>query len=144
MRSFVFAFVAFMLPAFCQSSDCDTLEKCKSAIKATPKSSLPHYRMGEILFKMENPSECNTEHPLPCKYYQSAANEFRQALNGNLDPKWIEVWSHIYLGNIFDASGQRERALQQYRLARQTKDNTRSAQEEAAKYTVSPFRIPSN
>jgi hypothetical protein len=100
--------------------------------------------MGEILFNMENPSECNTEHPLPCKYYQSAVNEFRQALNGNLDPKWIEVRSHIYLGKIFDASGQRERALQQYRLARQTKDNTRSAQDEAAKYTASPFRNPSN
>ena len=143
MRIFVFAFVAFMHPAFCQSSDCDTLEKCQEAIKATPESSLPHYRMGEILFKMENPSECNTEHVL-CKYYQSAANEFRHALNRNLDPKWIEVWSHICLGKIFDASGQRERALQHYRLARQTKDNTRSAQDEVAKYTASPFRNPAN
>jgi tetratricopeptide (TPR) repeat protein len=143
VRIFVFAFVAFMLPAFCQSGDCDTLEKCQAAIKATPQSSLPHYQMGEIFFKMEKSSECNTEHVL-CKYYQSAANEFRHALDGNLDPKWIEVWSHIYLGKIFDASGQRERALNQYRLARQTKDNTRSAQDEAAKYTASPFRIPSN
>src|SRR5580704_8427515 len=144
MRIFVFAFVASMLPAFCQSSDCDTLEKCQAAIKAAPQSSLPHYRMGEILFKMENPSECNAGHPLPCKYYQSAANEFRQALSRNLDPKWIEVWSHIYLGKIFDASGQRDRALTHYRLAQRTKDNTRGAQDEAAKYMTSPFIIPSN
>lgn len=143
MRIFVFAFVALTLPAFCQNSDCDTVETCQAAIEATPESSLPHYRLGEILFKMENPSECNTEHVL-CKYYQSAANQFRQALNGNLNPKWIEVWSHIYLGKIFDASGQRERALNHYRLARQTKDNTRNAQDEAAKYTASPFRIPAN
>jgi hypothetical protein len=34
---FVFAFVAFMLPAFCQSSDCDTVEKCQAAIEATPR-----------------------------------------------------------------------------------------------------------
>jgi tetratricopeptide (TPR) repeat protein len=105
---------------------------------------MAHYRMGEILFKMESPSECNTGHPLPCKYYQSAANQFRRALDGDLDPKWIEVWSRIYLGKIYDASGQRDRALGQYRQARQTKDNTRSAQDEAAKYIASPFRIPSN
>jgi len=144
VRIFVFVFVASMLPAFFQSRDCDTLEKCQAATQAAPYSSLAHYRMGEILFKMENPSECNTGHPLPCKYYQSAANQFRRALDGDLDPKWVEVWAFIYLGKIFDASGQRERALQQYRRALQTKDNTRSAQDEAAKYMTSPFRNSSN
>jgi tetratricopeptide (TPR) repeat protein len=139
---FVFAFVAFMLPAFCQSSDCDSFEKCQAAIQANRQSSLAHYRLGEILFRMENPGECNSEHLLPCKYYQSAANEFRKALNGNLDPEWTAVWSHIYLGKIFDATGQRERAQNQYRLARQTKDDTGGAQDEAAEYTVLPFIRP--
>jgi hypothetical protein len=36
----------------------------------------------------------------------------------------------------------RDRALNEYRLARRTKDNTRGAQEEAAKYTESPFKRP--
>ncbi len=26
------------------------------------------------------------------------ANAFRAALGGDLDPKWTEVWSHIYIG----------------------------------------------
>jgi hypothetical protein len=25
----------------------------------------------------------------------SAANEFREALNGDLQPSWIKVWSHV-------------------------------------------------
>jgi tetratricopeptide (TPR) repeat protein len=144
VKMFIFAFLAFMHPAFCQSSDCNTLEECQAAIKANLRSSLPHYRLGEIFFNMENPVACNSEHPLPCKYYQSAVNEFRKALNGDHDPKWIDVWSHIDVGKIFDLTGQHERALVQYRLARQTKDNTRSAQDEAAKYTASPFKLAPN
>ncbi len=55
---------------------------------------------------------------------QSAANEFREALNGDLEPKWTEVWAHINLGKIFDITGQRERAVNEYKLAIRTKDNT--------------------
>ena len=38
-------------------------------------------------------------------------NQFREALNGDLKPSWIIVWSHVNMGKIFDATGQRERAL---------------------------------
>jgi hypothetical protein len=34
--------------------------------------------------------------------YQSAANEFRAALNGDLKRAWIEASSHLNLGTIFD------------------------------------------
>ena len=46
-------------------------------------------------------------------------------------PKWTEVWAHIYLGKIFDISDQRDRALNEYRQALRTKDNTQGALEEA-------------
>jgi hypothetical protein len=74
--------------------------------------------------------------------YQSAVNMFREALSGDLEPKWIEVWAHINMGKIFDLTGQRERAVNEYNLAIRTKDNTQGAQEEAAKYLKAPYERP--
>ena len=110
---------------FGQSNDCDTFDKCQEALKTNRNSSIIHYRIGEIYFLQDN--------------YQSAANEFRQALSGDLEPKWTEVWAHINLGKIFDTTGQRYRALNEYRLALRTKDNTRGALDEARKYTEIPY-----
>src|SRR5581483_4197696 len=53
------------------------------------------------------------------KNYQASANAYRDCLNGDGDPRWTEVWSHIQLGKIFDITGQRERATniaRRYRL----------------------------
>ena len=111
---------------FGQSNDCDTFEKCQEALKTNRSSSLIHFRIGEIYFQVNN--------------LQSAANEFREALNGDLDPKWTEVWVHINLGKIFDITEQRDRALNEYRLALRTKDNTRGALDEAKKYTEAPYK----
>ena len=70
----------------------------------------------------------------------SAVNEFREALNGDLRPScWIKVWSHVNMGKIFDTRRQRERALDEYRIAEETKDNTR-AQDEVAEYRQSPYK----
>jgi Tfp pilus assembly protein PilF len=109
-----------------QGNDCDTLDNCKAAVKANRRSSLIHFRLGEIYFAQHN--------------YVDSANNFRVALAVDLDPKWTEVWSHIYLGKIFDVSKQRDRALNEYRLAIRTKDNTRGALDEARKYTETPYR----
>ena len=54
--------------------------------------------------------------------------------------KWTEVWSRIFLGKVFDITGQRERAVIQYKQAERTNDNTQGALEEAAKYLKSPYR----
>jgi aminopeptidase N len=97
----------------------------QKALDVQRNSSMAHYRVGELFFQQNN--------------YQSAANEFREALNGDLDPHWIEVWAHINLGKIFDITSQRERAVSEYHQAVRTKDNTQNAQEEAAKYLKSPF-----
>ena len=103
----------------------DALKEYQKALEVSHGSSLAHYRVAEIFFLQNN--------------YQSAANEFRESLNGDLDPKWTEVWAHIKLGNIFDVSGQRDRAVNEYNLAIRTRDNTQSAQEEAAKYLKTPY-----
>lgn len=104
----------------------EALKEYQKALEINRYSSLAHYRIGEVLFQQGA--------------YQQSANEFREALNGDLEPKWVEVWSHIYLGRIFDITGQRERARNEFQLAIRTKDNTQGAQEEAAKYLDKPYQ----
>ena len=69
----------------------------------------------------------------------SAANAYRECLNGDGEPRWTEVWSHIQLGKIFDVTGQRERATNEYRQALQTNDNTQGALDEARRYLQKAF-----
>ena len=59
-------------------------------------------------------------------------------------PRWTEVWSHIQLGMIFDLTGQRERATNEYRQALQTNDNTQNALDTARKYLQKPYQPPSS
>jgi tetratricopeptide (TPR) repeat protein len=103
----------------------EALKEYQKALETNRTSSLAHYRIAEVFFLQNN--------------YQSAANEFREVLNGDLMPKWTEVWSHINLGKIFDITGQRERAVNEYNLAVRTKDNTQNAQEDAGKYLKTPY-----
>ena len=103
----------------------DALKEYQRAIETKRNSSLAHYRVAEVYFLQNN--------------YQSAANEFRESLNGDLDPKWVEGWAHIGIGKIFDITGQRDRAVNEYEQARRTRDNTQGAQDEVAKYLRSPF-----
>jgi predicted negative regulator of RcsB-dependent stress response len=65
--------------------------------------------------------------------------EFRRALDGDMDPKWVEVWSHLMLGEIFDVTGQRDRALNEYQRALQTNDNTQGALDKANQYVKKPY-----
>jgi tetratricopeptide (TPR) repeat protein len=102
------------------------LVEYQKALDVNKTSSLASYRIGEIFFQQRN--------------YQSAANSFRDALRGDDDPKWTEVWSHVELGRIFDVTGQRERAVNEYRLAIQTNDNTQGAINEARNLMTHPYK----
>jgi hypothetical protein len=104
----------------------DALREFQKALDTQRNSSMAHYRVAEVFFLQHN--------------YQSAANEFREALNGDNNPKWIEVWSHVYLGKIFDITGQRERAVNEYTQAQRTRDNTQGAQDEVAKLLKTPYQ----
>jgi aminopeptidase N len=104
------------------------LAEYQEALKANPSSSLASYRIGEVLFTQRN--------------YQASNNAYRDALRGDDDPKWTEVWSHIQIGKIFDVTGQRDRAVPEYRQAIQTNDNTQGALNEARKYLQTPYKRP--
>ena len=101
------------------------LTEFNKALDLNKNSSLAHYRIAEVFFLQHN--------------YQAAANAYRESLNGGVEPRWTEVWSHIQLGKIFDITGQRERATNEYRQAIQTNDNTQGALDEARKYLQKPF-----
>jgi tetratricopeptide (TPR) repeat protein len=97
----------------------------ENALKLDPRRSLAHFRLAETFYEQFN--------------LQSAANSFRDALNGDRDPKWIEVWCYVYLGKIYDILGQRQRAMAEYTKAINTKDDTNGAQAEANKWLATPF-----
>jgi len=101
------------------------LAEFNKALEVNRNSSLAHYRIAEVFYIQRN--------------YQSAANEYREALNGDGEPRWTEVWSHLGLGKIFDITGQRERAVGEYRQAIQTGDPTQGALDEARKYLEKPY-----
>src|ERR1700677_3179417 len=82
-------------------------------LETKPQSSLSHYHIAELLFSQRR--------------LQASANACRDALPGDGIPSWTKVWSLIQLGEIFDATSQRDRAEREYQLAVQTEDNTRGA-----------------
>jgi aminopeptidase N len=104
------------------------LVEFNKALDLNKNSSLAHYRIAEVFYFQRN--------------YQSSANAYRAAINGDGEPRWTEVWSRIQLGKIFDITGQRERAINEYRQALQTNDNTFNALEEARRYLQKAFERP--
>src|SRR5579863_2046301 len=104
------------------------LVEFNKALDLNKNSSLAHYRIADVFFYQRN--------------YQSSANAYRASIDGDGEPRWTEVWSHIQLGKIFDVTGQRERAVGQYRQATQTNDNTFGALEEARKYLQKAYERP--
>ena len=111
-----------------QQAYLDAIKQYQQVLELNSNSSLAHYRLGEIHLKLRN--------------YNAAMEEFRRGLDGDLEPKWIEVWSHLELGKIFDLTGQRDRALNEYQRALQTNDNTQGALDEANRYIQKPYKAP--
>ena len=104
----------------------EALAEYQKALDVVKNSSLAHYRIGELFFLQSN--------------WTAAASAFHEVLTGDGLPKWTEVWAHIHLGWIYDISDQRERALNEYKQALRTKDDSYSAQEEAQKYIDHPYQ----
>src|ERR1700722_9908193 len=94
-------------------SQAEVLAENQKALEANPRSSLAYYHIAEVLFSRRS--------------YQASVNSCRSALRGDGIPSWTKVWCHIQMGEIFDLTGQRDRAVNEYRLAVQTGDNTRGA-----------------
>src|SRR6202171_4282797 len=105
----------------------DAIGQYQRALAIQPNRPLANFRMGEAFFYQKN--------------YQAAANAFREALQTvpEASEKWTEVWSHIYLGKIFDLLGQRARAVNEYSKAKQTNDDTGGAQQVAEQLLKKPY-----
>jgi tetratricopeptide (TPR) repeat protein len=99
----------------------DAVIQYQKALEQERQNALAEFRMGEAFFYQRN--------------YAASAQSFRDALLGatDLTTKWTEVWSHIYLGRIYDIQGDRTRAVNEYSKAKQTADDTGGAQAEAEK-----------
>jgi hypothetical protein len=99
----------------------DAVQQYQRALELERTNALADFRMGEAFFYQRN--------------YAAAAQSFRDALDGSTDSttRWTEVWSHIYLGRIYDVTNDRTRAVNEYSKAKQTADDTGGAQAEAEK-----------
>jgi len=104
----------------------DAMDQFQDAIDQSPRSSLASFRMGEAMFELGNVTP--------------AASNFRNALDGDLKPKWVEVWAHINLGKIYDSRGDHDRAISEYQKAISTGDDAYGAQADAQKYIAQPFK----
>lgn len=128
-RFFFAAYWTVVAVGFSQEPTIAPSDRYPALQRGNAESSLAHFRFAESHFSEKN--------------LQSAANEFREALNGDHDVSWTEVWSHINLGKIFDATGQCARARGEYLHAMETNDNTHGALDEASAYlksnTIAPF-----
>jgi tetratricopeptide (TPR) repeat protein len=103
----------------------EAIRAYEKALEINPRRSIAHFRLAEVFYEQFN--------------LQAAANSFRDALNGDQQPAWIEVWSFIYLGKIYDILGQRQRAMAEYSKAINTNDETDGAQAEAKRWLDEPF-----
>ncbi len=105
----------------------DAIQQYQKALEQDRQNALAEFRMGEAFFYQRN--------------YAASAQSFRVAVDGatDLTTKWTEVWSHIYLGRIYDIQGDRTRAVNEYSKARQTADDTGGAQAEAEKSLKKPY-----
>ncbi|MFZ0518915.1 MAG: M1 family aminopeptidase [Acidobacteriaceae bacterium] len=110
------------------NDEAGAIAEYRAALALDATSSLASYRLGEIYFRQRN--------------NQAAEDAFRAALRGDGVPKWIEVWSDLQLGKIFDAAGQRDRAINEYREAIETHDDTSGAVTLASNYLQHPYGQP--
>ncbi len=101
-------------------------QQFQAAIKLYRYSSWAWYNLGLLYFEQKN--------------YQKALDTFAEALELDLQPRWVEVWSYIKRGQCYDALGNRDRAVAEYNKAAQTGDNYEDAQEEVKKYLAAPYR----
>jgi tetratricopeptide (TPR) repeat protein len=100
-------------------------QQFQAAIKLNRGNSWAWYNLGSVYMAQRN--------------WNKALDAFDQALNGNLRPNWVEVWSYIYRGNSWDSIGQRERAIAEYNKAISNGNNYDNAQETAKGFVAEPF-----
>jgi aminopeptidase N len=101
-------------------------EQFRAALKLHPRSSWGWYNLGLLYIEQRN--------------WQRAKDAFTEALNGDLEPSWLEVWCYIYRGNAYDAEGNRDRAVAEYNKAKESGNDYNGAQKAVEKYLGQPYK----
>ena len=100
-------------------------QQLEAALKLDRSNSWVYYNLGLLFFEQRN--------------WQQSLDNFNAALNGSLKPSWIEVWAHIKRGNAYDAQGNREKAVFEYKQALSSGIDYDNAQTVARKFLASPY-----
>jgi tetratricopeptide (TPR) repeat protein len=101
-------------------------EQFRAALKVNSRSSWAWYNLGELYMEQRN--------------WQKARDAFTEALNNDLEPSWLEVWSYIRKGNSWDAEANRDRAVAEYNKAKETGNSYNGAQQAVDKYLGQPYK----
>lgn len=101
-------------------------EQFRAGLKLNSRSSWAWYNLGLLFMEQRN--------------WQRAIDAFSEALGGDLEPSWLEVWSYIYRGNAYDANGQRDRAVAEYNKARENGSDYNNAQRAVEQYMAQPYK----
>jgi len=100
-------------------------QQFEAALKLDRSNSWVYYNLGLLYLEQRN--------------WQPALDNFDAALNGTLQPTWIEAWAHIKKGNAYDAKGERNRAVSEYNKAVQSGINYDNAQAVAKKFLATAY-----
>ena len=100
-------------------------QQFEAALKLDRSNSWVYYNLGLLYLEQRN--------------WQPALDNFDAALNGTLQPAWIEAWAHIKKGNAYDAKGERNRAVSEYNKAVQSGINYDNAQAVAKKFLATAY-----
>jgi tetratricopeptide (TPR) repeat protein len=100
-------------------------QQFEAALKLDRSNSWVYYNLGLLYLEQRN--------------WQPALDNMDAALNGTLQPSWIEAWAHIKKGNAYDAKGERERAVYEYNKAVQSGINYDNAQAVAKKFLAAAY-----
>ena len=100
-------------------------QQLEGALKLDRSNSWVYYNLGLLFFEQKN--------------WQQSLDNFNAALNGSLKPSWIEAWAHIKRGNAYDAQGNREKAVFEYKQAVSSGIDYDNAQAVAKKFLASPY-----
>jgi len=101
-------------------------EQFRGALKVNSRSSWAWYNLGQLYMEQRN--------------WQKARDAFTEALNNDLEPSWLEVWSYIRKGNAWDAEDNRDRAVAEYNKAKETGNSYNGAQQAVDKYLGQPYK----
>ena len=110
---------------FKEGNYAEAQQQFEAALKLDRSNAWIYYHLGLLFLEQRN--------------YDLAIDNFKAAVNGDLNPPWLHVWSEIKMGNAYDAKGDRNRAVAAYKRAAGLGDNYDNAQDAVKKFMATPY-----